>query len=267
MQEYRFDGLARRAGAGPAPTHNEGADVDAVLTVLVVDDDPDVRELLQDYLADSGYEVLLADGARTARALLTTRTPDLCLLDISLPGEDGLSLARFLREEYDLAIIMVSGAGETLDRIVGLEVGADDYLSKPFDLRELRARIKSVVRRYQRSSAAIASAPLADTRRVSFGAALLDLDSRQMFDAAGGEIPLTAAEFDLLKALFERPNRPLSRDQLMNLTRNRDWDPFDRSIDIRIARLRRKIEADPDRPQAIRTVRGVGYMFVPGASA
>ncbi|MBX9608735.1 MAG: response regulator [Gammaproteobacteria bacterium] len=267
MQDYRLDGLARRVTERRAATSSEGADVDTALTVLVVDDDPDVRELLQDYLTDSGYEVLLAEGARTARALLAERTPDLCLLDISLPGEDGLSLARFLREEYDLAIIMVSGAGETLDRIVGLEVGADDYLSKPFDLRELRARIKSVARRYQRGAKMEVAPPTETTRRVPFGAVLLDLDSRQMFAADGAELPLTAAEFDLLKALHERPNRPLSRDQLMNLTRNRDWDPFDRSIDIRIARLRRKVEADPDRPQAIRTVRGVGYMFVPGGRA
>lgn len=235
--------------------------------VLVVDDDREVRETIGDYLETHGYDVALAADGEAMRAAFAAAPPDVVLLDLNLPGEDGLTLARWLRERHDVAIIMVTASSDVVDRVVGLEVGADDYLSKPFDLRELRARIKSVARRYQRGTPGAAAQPLAATRRVAFGAALLDLDSRQMFDAAGAEVPLTAAEFDLLKALFERPNRPLSRDQLMNLTRNRDWDPFDRSIDIRIARLRRKVEADPDRPQAIRTVRGVGYMFVPGGGA
>lgn len=241
------------------------------LRVLVVDDDADVRELIRDYLSDQGYEVVDADGAAAARALLGECAPHIALLDVGLPGEDGLSLARHIREHYDIGIIMVSGAGETVDRIVGLEVGADDYVSKPFDPRELRARLKSVLRRYQRgdgngngeakqSAAAVDSAA---TRRVSVGACQLDLDTRQLFDAQGGETPLTSMEFELLKVFVERPNRPLSRDQLLTLTQNRDWDPYDRSIDIRIARLRRKIERDPDNPQLIRTLRGVGYMFVP----
>lgn len=241
------------------------------LRVLVVDDDADVRELIRDYLSDQGYEVVDADGAAAARALLGERAPHIALLDVGLPGEDGLSLARHIREHYDIGIIMVSGAGETVDRIVGLEVGADDYVSKPFDPRELRARLKSVLRRYQRgdgngngetkqSAAAVDSVA---TRRVSVGACQLDLDTRQLFDAQGGETPLTSMEFELLKVFVERPNRPLSRDQLLTLTQNRDWDPYDRSIDIRIARLRRKIECDPDNPQLIRTLRGVGYMFVP----
>jgi DNA-binding response OmpR family regulator len=239
------------------------------VSVLVVDDDADVRELLRDYLSDQGYTVLEADGAAAARALLGERVPDLALLDVGLPGEDGLSLARHIRERFDIGIIMISGAGETVDRIVGLEVGADDYVSKPFDPRELRARLKSVLRRYQRNNdSASASAPATPsaatpTRRVPVGACVLDLDTRQLFNAAGEETPLTSMEFDLLHVFIERPNRPLSRDQLLTLTQNRDWDPFDRSIDIRIARLRRKIEADPDQPQVIRTLRGVGYMYVP----
>ncbi len=265
MPEYEAIAAARQAPGQASLVSSEGADVATALTVLVVDDDADVRELLADYLGEHGYDVRLADSGRAARALLQAGPPDVVLLDIGLPGEDGLSLARFLREEFDLAIIMVSGAGETLDRIVGLEVGADDYLSKPFDLRELRARIKSVVRRYRREPVMPSPGEAPGGRRVAFGAVVLDLDSRQMFDGGGAEVPLTTAEFDLLKALLERPNRPLTRDQLMNLTRNRDWDPFDRSIDIRIARLRRKVEADPEHPHAIRTVRGVGYMYVPGA--
>ena len=234
------------------------------ITVLVVDDDATVRELLEDYLGGDQYRVVTAANGKEARAVLADSAPHVVLLDIGLPGEDGLSLARFIREQYDIAIIIVSGAGETVDRIVGLEVGADDYLGKPFDLRELRARLKSVLRRYQREPAI--SLPAADTlesHRITIGKAALDLDSRQLFDRAGNEIPLTSTEFDLLKVFAERPNRPLSRDQLMTLTRNRDWDPFDRSIDIRIARLRRKIEENAESPKAIKTMRGVGYMFVP----
>ncbi len=236
------------------------------ITVLIVDDDEIVRELLEDYLSASHYRVLTAANGQEARNLLVAHAPHVVLLDVNLPGEDGLSLARFIRAQYDIAIIMVSGAGDTVDRIVGLEVGADDYLSKPFDLRELRARLKSVLRRYQRDPQAsaedIVPEPLVQ-HRVQIGIASLDFDSRQLFDRDGQEIALTSTEFDLLKVFAERPNRPLSRDQLMTLTRNRDWDPLDRSIDIRIARLRRKIEAEPEQPKAIKTLRGVGYMFVP----
>lgn len=230
--------------------------------VLVVDDDPTVRELLEDYLGEEACRVQTARDGRAARAALEREVPDVVLLDIGLPGEDGLSLARFLREHHDIGIIILSGAGTTVDRIVGLEVGADDYLAKPFDLRELRARLKSVLRRYQRHPAEGATVA-GETRRVSFGAAELDLDTRQLFDAQGHEIPLTSAEYDLLKIFVERPNRPLTRDQLMMLTRNRDWDPSDRTIDIQIARLRKKMELDAEQPQVIKTVRGVGYMFVP----
>jgi DNA-binding response OmpR family regulator len=235
------------------------------LRVLVVDDDPDVRDLLDDYLSEQGYEVLTADSAAAARALLDAEAPSVVLLDVGLPGEDGLSLARHIRERLDIGIIMISGAGETVDRIVGLEVGADDYVAKPFDPRELKARLKSVLRRYQRAPQpeAPAASDEGARRRVSIGRSVLDLDSRQLFDPAGEEVPLTRMEFELLEVLVQRPNRPLTRDQLLNLTQNRDWDPFDRSVDIRIARLRRKIEPDPDKPQYIRTVRGLGYMYAP----
>jgi two-component system phosphate regulon response regulator OmpR len=233
------------------------------VTVLVVDDDPSVRDLLEDYLGENGYRVMLAGNGAEARRILEEQAPHLVILDVGLPGEDGLSLARFVREQYDIGIVIVSGAGETVDRIVGLEVGADDYVGKPFDLRELRARLKSVLRRYQRDPSPPPSAAQDTARRVPFGAALLDLDSRQLFDREGREIAITGAEFDLLRIFAERPSRPLSRDQLMTLTRNRDWDPFDRSIDIRIARLRKKVEPDPDNPTTIKTMRGVGYMFVP----
>ncbi|MEW6025547.1 MAG: response regulator [Pseudomonadota bacterium] len=234
--------------------------------ILVVDDDAAVCALLEDYLSEHGYAVRCAHDAGTARALLDTLTPDAALLDVGLPGEDGLALARHLRERYDIGIMMISGAGETVDRIVGLEIGADDYLAKPFDLRELRARLKSVLRRYARPAVppgddAPASPP--PTRRVPFGVCTLDLGTCLLSAADGSEVPLTRAEFELLRVFAERPNRPLSREQLFALAQNRDWDPMDRSIDIRIARLRKKIEADPEHPRVLRTVRGLGYMYVP----
>jgi len=233
-----------------------------VQQVLIVDDDPDVRELISDYLSGHGFEVAVADGASAMRACVQQRVPDVVLLDIGLPGEDGLSLARYLREHHDIGIIMVSGAGETVDRIVGLEVGADDYVSKPFDPRELHARIKSVLRRYQRASTE-APAPTDTDPHVAIGQCRLNSVSRQLFGPDGAEIPLTSMEFDLLQVFLERPGRPLSRDQILTHTQNREWDPYDRSIDIRIARLRKKIEVDPDNPRLIKTVRGVGYMYVP----
>ena len=234
------------------------------IRVVVVDDDPDIRELLQDYLQDHGFQVkCVADGSEL-RAYTESNVPNVVLLDVGLPGEDGLSLARYLREHFDIGIIMVSGAGETVDKIVGLEIGADDYIAKPFDPRELRARLKNVARRYMRTTPPDQPGHnnKSTNNKIPFGACTLDLMSYQLFSEQGEEIPITNMEFDLLKVFAERPNRPLSRDQLLNLTQNRDWDPYDRSIDIRITRLRKKIEPDPDKPQVIKTVRGVGYMFV-----
>ena len=228
--------------------------------VLIVDDDAEVRGMMAEYLATHGYEVHAADGGEAMRAALARAVPDVVLLDLNMPGEDGLTLARFLRERFRVGIIMVTAAGEVVDRIVGLEVGADDYISKPFDPRELRARVKSVMRRVH-SGPAVAQQPAAN-ERVAVGRCRLDLKSRQLFDGDGREIALTAMEFDLLKAFVDHPNQVLSRDRLLTLTRNREWEPFDRSIDIRITRLRRKVEDDPDNPRIIRTVRGAGYMFV-----
>ena len=241
-------------------------------SVLVVEDDEGIRAMLAEYLGTHGYAVAQAADGASMRAALARAVPDVVLLDVNLPGEDGLTLARFLRERHDVGIVMVTGASDVVDRVAGLEVGADDYVTKPFDLRELRARIKSVMRRVRERpapaapAASVAGAPAASAR-VRVGAGMLDLASRALYDATGAEVPLTAMEFDLLRVFVERPRQVLSRDQLLTLTRNREWEPFDRSIDIRIARLRRKIEADPDRPQAIRTVRGAGYMFVPGPAA
>jgi DNA-binding response OmpR family regulator len=237
----------------------------SVKSLLVVDDDPTVRDFLQDYLTEHGYHVDCAADGEALRARLAERVPDVVLLDVGLPGEDGLSLARYVREHFDIGIIMVSGAGEPLDRIVGLEVGADDYISKPFEPRELRARLKSILYRYPRhGSADNRNGPgVGAPARVRFGACTLDLDTRQLFNDDGQEIPLTSMEFDLLKVFAERPNRPLSRDQLMNLTRHRDCEPYDRSIDIRIARLRHKIKSGGNGGRIIKTLRGIGYVFVP----
>lgn len=229
--------------------------------VLVVDDDPSIREMLAEYLSERDCTVFAAADCGQARELVAARPCGVVLLDIGLPGEDGLSFARYLRERHDIGIIILSGAGETIDRIIGLEIGADDYLAKPFDLRELHARLKSVARRYLRpvvSSVTAAQHTAPGSRQQSVGDCRLDLDRQQLFDVAGQEIAVTAMEFELLRVFAERPNRPLSRDTLLDLTQNREWDPFDRSIDIRIARLRRKIETDPEKPRIIRTVRGVG---------
>ena len=233
--------------------------------VMIVDDDASVRDMIAEYLGDNGYEVLQAESGESMRAALAKRVPDVVLLDVRLGREDGLSLARFLREHYSVGIIMVTAAGDVVDRVIGLEVGADDYIAKPFDPRELRARLRSLMRR----SAGAANAPVNAQAtaqappRVRVGRYFLDLAGYRLLDANGGEIALTSMEFDLLKLFVERPNQVLSRDQLLNATRNRDWQPFDRSIDIRIARLRRKIEGDPEAPQLIRTVRNGGYMYVP----
>jgi len=229
--------------------------------ILVVDDDPAIRQMLSEYLGEHGYEVAVAASGAAMRAEIERARPAVVLLDVGLPGEDGLTLARFLRERYEVGIIMVTGAGEVIDRVAGLEVGADDYIAKPFDPRELRARLKSVLRRLQSKAAPEPKSPARE--RVTIGACILDLRSRELRDAKGRDVPITAMEFTLLKTFLDHPNQVLSRDQLLNLTRNREWEPFDRSIDIRIARLRRKIEEDPERPRCIKTVRGAGYMYIP----
>ena len=233
----------------------------AATRVLVVDDDAAIRKMLDEYLSAHGYEVALAESGAAMRAELERDPPAVVLLDVGLPGEDGLTLARYLRERYPVGIIMVTGAGDVVDRVAGLEVGADDYIAKPFDPRELRARLKSVLRRLEGRPAA-GTKPA--SKAVSVGRCTLDLRSHQLRDAKGRDVPLTSMEFELLRAFAEHPNQVLSRDQLLTMTRNREWEPFDRSIDIRITRLRRKVEQDPARPRAIRTVRGAGYMFVPG---
>ena len=234
--------------------------------ILIVEDERSVREMVAEYLGSHGYEVVQADHGTAMREAIEKSLPDVVLLDINLPGEDGLTLARFLRERYDVGIIMVTGATHLADRVAGLEIGADDYVTKPFEPPELRARVKSVLRRMQARTSDTSNQPAkraAASTRVPVGVCALDIASHQLFAASGNEIPLTGMEFGLLKVFIEHSNQVLTRDQLLTLTRSREWEAFDRSIDVRIARLRRKIEADPEHPQAIRTVRGTGYMFVP----
>ena len=237
--------------------------------LLVVDDDPSVRSLLRDYLQGHGFQVAEAANGAQMREQVERELPDAVLLDIRLPGEDGLVLARYLRERYALGVIMVTASGDVVDRVVGLELGADDYIAKPFDLRELLARIRSVLRRLDTNApapqAADAAAPApAVQRRFRVGRCEVDLEAHRMFEAGGAEVLLTPMEYELLAAFIANPNRVLTRDQLLMKARNREWGPFDRSVDIRIGRLRRKVEPDPSgEPRVIRTVRNAGYMFVP----
>ena len=231
-------------------------------TVLIVDDELGVREVLEEYLSGHGYTVVGAESALAARAIAAKEQIDLAVVDIHMPGEDGLSLARHLRERYTgVAIIMLTSASAVVDRVVGLEMGADDYVSKPFDPRELLARVKSVLRRTADSSSADLGA-----ERVRIGRCVLDLAAHRLTDENGAEVPMSPLEFDLLKALAEHPNRALSRESIMNMSQRRDWNPFDRSVDLRIMRLRKKIEPDPEHPRYIRTVRNEGYLFVPGGA-
>jgi two-component system phosphate regulon response regulator OmpR len=231
--------------------------------ILVVDDEPEICSMLSDYLTHAGFRVSTAGEGGAMRQILEEEPVDLVILDINMPGEDGLSLARFLRANTRVGIVMLTAAGEVVDRIVGLEVGADDYIAKPVDLRELLARVRAVLRRLRAAMDEAAEDSTPPTRKVPFGTCQLDLAAHRLYEASGEEVPITSMEYDLLKAFAEHPNRVLSRDQLLDLAHNKDWEPFDRSIDIRIARLRRKIEADPAKPQVIKTVRGAGYIFVP----
>jgi two-component system phosphate regulon response regulator OmpR len=229
--------------------------------IIVVDDEADVRETFGEYLSMRGYDVSLAESGAALRACVEQKPADLVLLDLNLPGEDGLSLARYLREKTKAAIIMVTAADEAVDRIIGLEIGADDYVGKPCDLRELAARVKSVLRRSGKSAPVPVVA--GETKRVAFGSFVLDVDGHELYASDGSVVELTTMEFDLLTAFVGHPNRVLTRDQLLDMAHHRRWDPFDRSIDIRIARLRRKIERDPQKPEIIKTVRGAGYIFIP----
>ncbi|GGG19709.1 DNA-binding response regulator [Caldovatus sediminis] len=250
--------------------------------IVVVDDEKALRDAVGEYLARHGFAVRCVESGERMRAALRERPADIVLLDIAMPGEDGLAIARSLRggEFGDIGIVMLTAAGDVVDRVVGLEVGADDYVAKPADLRELLARLRAVLRRRETArqaaqQAAAAAAPsgarggaaaqAGATRRIRMGRTQLDLDARRLIGADGNEIPLGPSEFALLRAFAERPGRVLSRETLLELAHPRGEEHFDRSIDVRIARIRRKIEAIPDQPSVIKTVRGAGYVFDPAA--
>jgi two-component system phosphate regulon response regulator OmpR len=230
--------------------------------ILVVDDDPDLCELLRSYLGANGFEVQTAGDGVAMRAALAAGLPDAIVLDLMLPGEDGLSLTRSLRTQSSIPILMLSARGEEMDRVIGLEVGADDYLAKPFGPRELLARLRALLRRGQPNQ----PAPASVEGHAQFGPFSLDSAGRRLL-RAGLEVPLTSAEFDLLAAFLAHPNRVLSRDMLVDLLLGYNRDPFDRSIDNRVTRLRRKIEPDATAPVYVRTVRGEGYLFNPQGSS
>ena len=229
--------------------------------VLVVDDDPELRELLATYLGANGYRVTtVADGVALRAALAQGPQPDAIVMDLMLPGEDGLSLTRHVKAHSAVPVLMLSAKGEEMDRVIGLEVGADDYLAKPFGPRELLARLRALLRR-----PSVPATPLADTRTAHtrvFGPFTLDVPGHRLL-RAGQELALTTAEFELLDVFTSRPNRVLSRDLLVELLKGFDRDAFDRSMDNRVTRLRRKLEPDPAHPVYIRTVRGEGYLFNP----
>ena len=233
--------------------------------VLVVDDDVRIRDLLRRYLMQEGFEVMLAEDGKALNRVLQRDSVDLIVLDLMMPGEDGLSICRRLRANGDRTpIIMLTAKSEDVDRIVGLEVGADDYLGKPFNPRELLARIHAVLRR--RPLVEAPGAPSKDPLVVTFGPFEFDLSLRRL-SKDGEQIALTTGEFSMLKALVRHPRQPLSRDKLAQLARGREFEPFDRSLDVQISRLRKMIEPDPAQPRYIQTVWGVGYVFVPdGAS-
>ena len=228
----------------------------AVPRILVCDDEPDLREMVGEYLAERGFATEAVHGAAALRAAVEARPPDLVVLDVRMPGEDGLSVLRWLRGRGDVPVVMLTAVAGTVDRVVGLEMGADDYVAKPVDLRELEARVKAVLRR--RAAPPEAQAPARRTR--AFGPFALDLDGARLLDAEDRDVPLTAMEFALLRVFTENRGRVLSRDQLLEMAHHRGWEPFDRSIDLRISRLRRKIEPNPKHPTLIRTVRGLGYV-------
>ena len=233
--------------------------------LLIVDDDREIRDLLKRFLVKNGFRVeTAADGTEMFKALEDWAI-DLVVLDLMLPGEDGLSLCRRLRGSdrfADIPVVMLTAMGEEVDRIVGLEMGADDYLPKPFNPRELMARIKAVLRRTAKAASA-APVAVADTDCLTFAGFRLDPGTRTLATTDGEPIDLSAGEYDLLIAFLERPRRVLSRDQLLDITKGREAAPFDRSVDIQVSRLRRKIEPDPKNPALIKTVRGGGYMFTP----
>jgi two-component system OmpR family response regulator len=226
--------------------------------LLIVDDDPEILDLLRDYLQSNGYRVSTAADGKAMWSLLERQRVDLVVLDVMLPGDDGLVLCRQLRASSDLPVIMLTALGEDTERIIGLEMGADDYLGKPFNPRELLARIRGVLRR--------AGGDASGSDAVRFADWTLDRNARHLISKEGVIVNLSTGEYRLLEAFVEHPNRVLSRDQLMDILQGRDWGPFDRSIDVQVSRLRRRLHDDARESALIKTVRGEGYLFTPRVS-
>jgi len=237
--------------------------------IVVVDDEAPAREMVGDYLKMHGFTVTLCDGGKSLRSEIEVKVPDLVVLDLNMPEEDGLSIIRDLKSRINVPVIMLTATASPIDRVVGLELGADDYIAKPCELRELMARIRSVLRRsapvkdVQSATTAAATAKAAKDHLVRFGTKWLDLEAQALRDDEGNEHPLTASEFGLLKVFAANPKRVLSRERLLELANARDAEAFDRAVDLRIMRIRRKIEPDPTKPAVIRTIRGGGYLFSP----
>jgi len=228
--------------------------------ILVVEDDPAVSKLIKTYLEREGYSVVVAETVQEMRAAIERAPVDMVILDVVLPDEDGWSALRWLRARHALPVIMLTGKAEPVDRVIGLELGADDYVAKPFDLRELLARMRTIQRRLDKVQA---PPPANSPETIQFAGWTLDTVSQQLLSVAGERVHLTQAEYRILALLARNPRRVVSRDELMDATAGRDWEPFDRSIDVHISNLRRKIDPDPKQPSLIRTVRSAGYMLVP----
>jgi DNA-binding response OmpR family regulator len=232
--------------------------------IIIVDDEAPAREMVGEYLKMHGFTVTLCDGGKSLRGAIEANVPDLVVLDLNMPEEDGLSIIRDLKSRTNVPVIMLTATASPIDRVVGLELGADDYIAKPCELRELMARIRSVLRRSSPARGPeAAAAKAAKDRLVRFGTKWLDLEAQVLRDDEGNEHPLTASEFGLLKVFAANPKRVLSRERLLELANARDAEAFDRAVDLRIMRMRRKIEPDPTKPAVIRTIRGGGYLFSP----
>jgi two-component system phosphate regulon response regulator OmpR len=232
--------------------------------ILIVDDEPRIRTMLRRYLGDEGFRVTEAGDGSAMRATLQREPIHLVLLDLMIPGEDGLSLARYIREHTHIPIIMLTGKGDLIDRVVGLEAGADDYITKPFELREVLARIRTVLRRVDPRTANpvhTTKPPYEATELLIFEGWRFDLLKRELRRPEGEEVLLTAGEFELLRVFVRNPNRVLSREQLMDQVKGRDWAAYDRAVDTQVGRLRKKVETDSNNPALIKTVRGGGYVF------
>jgi len=228
--------------------------------ILICDDEEHLREMVGEYLVERGYDIVEARDATTMHRAMGCAPSDLIILDINMPGQDGLTALRELRNTSNVPVIMLTAAAEVIDRVVGLEMGADDYLGKPVDLRELEARIKAALRRRTKTPEK-PKGRMSATGTVPFGPCSLDIDAAKLFDGDGNEIAITAMEFDLLRVFESNRGRVLNRNQLLEQAHDRGWEPFDRSIDLRISRIRKKVEPNPTKPELIRTVRGLGYIF------